>query len=981
VPNRKLRCATCRTIRTEGHSFLDPYRRYTLRFGQVDFAYYGAGHALAGMPDFVRGPMDANGQRAVEKVTYDARGNLRTTVSPLGFLTFVERDALGRDSVVYTPIADDNTARSEALLKQYGAHQTIAYDTLGRVRETVSYGPAIVHQPAQSGFGPGTTGVDSLRVITTYDAEGSPLSVTRIARSNPAGLADQVTTYSYDAAGRRTDEWNGQIHTTTTYDLAGNPVSVLSPRNGNVTSTYDAAGRVTRRAVPMAVYPETNGTCTAVDSIPCSTAKFPFYPNAGTSLRIPEEWTYYRYDTQGNLLYAENADAIVRRSYYPNGQVNTDSTWIRDFTDNGGFTKVYGIQYGYDAGRVTRLVHPTNLSGTTYDRDKFAYDPVTGALSAAEDRSGNAFGFVNDKAGRPRLVQMPGGVVDSLFYDLQGRLTHRVERSPAHTAPLQEETFAYDARDKMLRVTVPPTEQRQANTTFSQWYSGLGNLVMTDWANASDPQWQRERFNPDPLGNTVSRHVYEAAGENPGNDEPDYQYTYDPGHGRVTRVQLVDVMSQNAWDDTRKTYDESGNQESTYQFVTQDGAVQRIEQGRSYYGLDERLRVFQQYVDKPSGPQGVSTGLWEEYRYDPLGRRMGVRTLRPVPLCNQPAECFTTTTYFVWAGDQLLWEIKDAADPAPAQADGIVSYFHAGGIDRPLTIWKAGTTVVTHQSWRGQFARGTYGNGPRAGQLSDCDPQIGYPQQDCVPVQWPGFNTSAWHEGAAKPRTVGDDTYWMRSLAVGMRDATGQMYMRNRYYDPQTGQFTQPDPIGLAGGLNSYGFAAGDPVSYSDPYGLCPPIASCILNGLRNARTVAWLEAGQTRRVMGTDVRAVRRTDFGVGTNQTGHTVLEFRGAFTIDNPELPRVATHLHLEMGAIDLDSGEYDIIGSRGYGVVTAHVQGNFKAGSGSVTYCAVGVLLCGTTEFPAKRAPQRRQSPDSDPPRIMCSKGGQGCSTRG
>lgn len=32
VPNRKLRCATCGTIRTEGHSFLDPYRRHTLRF-------------------------------------------------------------------------------------------------------------------------------------------------------------------------------------------------------------------------------------------------------------------------------------------------------------------------------------------------------------------------------------------------------------------------------------------------------------------------------------------------------------------------------------------------------------------------------------------------------------------------------------------------------------------------------------------------------------------------------------------------------------------------------------------------------------------------------------------------------------------------------------------------------------------------------------------------------------------------------------
>jgi hypothetical protein len=46
------------------------------------------------------------------------------------------------------------------------------------------------------------------------------------------------------------------------------------------------------------------------------------------------------------------------------------------------------------------------------------------------------------------------------------------------------------------------------------------------------------------------------------------------------------------------------------------------------------------------------------------------------------------------------------------------------------------------------------------------------------------------------------------------------MYMRNRYYDPKTGQFTQPDPIGLAGGLNAFGFANGDPVSFSDPYGL-----------------------------------------------------------------------------------------------------------------------------------------------------------------
>jgi len=35
------------------------------------------------------------------------------------------------------------------------------------------------------------------------------------------------------------------------------------------------------------------------------------------------------------------------------------------------------------------------------------------------------------------------------------------------------------------------------------------------------------------------------------------------------------------------------------------------------------------------------------------------------------------------------------------------------------------------------------------------------------------------------------------------------------------GTFTQEDPIGLAGGLNLYGYAGGDPINFSDPFGLC----------------------------------------------------------------------------------------------------------------------------------------------------------------
>jgi RHS repeat-associated protein len=61
---------------------------------------------------------------------------------------------------------------------------------------------------------------------------------------------------------------------------------------------------------------------------------------------------------------------------------------------------------------------------------------------------------------------------------------------------------------------------------------------------------------------------------------------------------------------------------------------------------------------------------------------------------------------------------------------------------------------------------------------------------------------------------------WIGNLLTGKVDPSGLMYMRNRYYDPKTGRFTQEDPIGLAGGMNLYGFAGGDPVNFSDPFGL-----------------------------------------------------------------------------------------------------------------------------------------------------------------
>lgn len=665
---------------------------------------------------------------SLDSYTYDALGNLAQHSRPNGFRKAFVNDAIGR------VIADTSFRESpKAPIK----HQ-VTYDITGRDSTELTFAEA-----------------DSLRVTTLYDAEDHALSVEQRAMPARAPTTHGTTigtvtrSYTYDAAGRQLTESSSDQSITRSFDLAGNVVRDTRLYGGDSVA-YDALNRVIARVGSL-------------DS------------------------ARYAYDASG-MRSANNPFAKISRSYYPNGAMKGDTSWIAN-SPMSAFDGPYGTLATYDrAGRRTQLQWPSVFGGSV----QYTYDRRTGQLATVTDKNGIQFRHHYDARGRlDSLIRRDGlsdKIAESRTYDVESNIGHRV------VSGYVDNTYGYDALGRVV----------QAGGD-SAYYDGLGH------ATRSKRNIVTESVDYDAFGNRLSMFSQSRL----GTQNITYQYS-------DASTQLVkELKEQNASDfvdTTFKNYDGLGNlmtSESHHWFAfgavgltgnTDSGYVRdlRANEGNTRLMSSGRTRDTVWLVTS-SSPSAPAYQTLETYRYDALGRRIWRRMVYGAT-CGQvelSSGCMSTITTTVWDGSQMLVENRVAADTGyNPTARGLVGYVHGLGTDRPIEVLKSGAhDLIPITSWADDIVDG-------ACPSSRCNSSDVF------------FPMSVNGMYGARYDAVQTANYY-GSLVEG-QDGSGYVYQRNRYLDPSTGTFTQPDPIGLAGGLNVYGFAQGDPINYSDPLGQWP---------------------------------------------------------------------------------------------------------------------------------------------------------------
>jgi len=573
------------------------------------------------------------------------------------------------------------------------------------------------------------------------------------------------------------------------YDLNDNPTFLTNPNNYSHTEAYDSLDRLVKSTDPL------NGI------------------------------TQFEYDAQDNLTRIIDPRSVTTRYQYD----GLGNLTVIDSPDSGAST------FKYDA--AGNLTQQTDARGaiTVFNYD--AHNRLTARLSPAHPELDTRFHYDstaegNKGIGRLTAVENFNGVLN-YNYDEQGNITTQLHTPRTKKATqLEKLNYGYDGANQLNRIDYPANfhveylrnsagqidrvqlrrgAENPINFVSEVAYLPFGPLKSLKWHNGVTLQRTYDldyQLTTQTIADWSKIYTYDAIGnitKIKSDSVGDLSYTYD-ALNRLTE-------ERSAAEQQIFTYDAVANRTSKTISTLADGDVQGDALTTYLYGdINNRLiQIDGVQVGNDESGNLINDNAKRQFSYDGQNRLkmvkvdgkiqaqfiynvLGQRTQKTTPqglttfLYGLSGELLGETLfdsqglklssqYYIWLEGMPLGGVSVTFDTAGAPANSTLFYLHSDHLNTP----RIATNTAQDLVW--EWKSDAFGVGRTSGPLA-------------LNLRFPGQYYDA---------------------------ETGLHYNYFRNYDPVIGRYLESDPIGLNGGLNTYGYVEGNPISYIDPYGLAKP--------------------------------------------------------------------------------------------------------------------------------------------------------------
>jgi RHS repeat-associated protein len=682
----------------------------------------------------------------------------------------------------------------------------------------------------------------------TYNSVGRISSVVRAV-----GTTEEITeTFSYEPnfsnLAAYTDPLNHQ--TQLDYDGAGNLVSITDPQSHVSTVEYDAHGQ-------------------------------------------PIKWT----NPVGKVTQVDYEGGDVSAVTDPLGRVSSS------VTDSAGRVIVVTDPFGnrtraeYDA--MDRVVRSTDARGGV---TAMTYDAHGNPLTIRDARDVASHVYTYDVRDRVKTYTDPLGKTETYNYDGMSNLTSKVNRKNQTT------TYTYDALNRLKMITYA-----DSSTVTVTWDAGNRPRQFADSTNGTITH---EYDNLDRLTREVSPqgqvdYEYDAAGRRA-------QFTVS-GKAPVTYVyDAADRLTQIAQGMTAVgfTYDDAGRRNT---ITLPNGVV-----GTYAFNDADQLRSIA-YAKNGTAVGDVS------YTYDLAGRRIGFggSLAKQVVSATVPSATYDAANRLTnWGGAVLGYDDQgnltsfgsrtfawNARDELVSSSSGSSTFAYDVMGRRTSRVASGTTTSYLHDGLNPAVVNNDfmleglgldeiYARVDVSGTTTFVPDALGSTRL-LTDASGSATASYAYAPYGEVSKTGSDDTAFRFTGREHDGDANLD-YFRARYYSPELGRFISEDPIGLAAGMNLYGYVEGDPVSLTDPTGECPWCVAAGIGALTDLavqlyfngfdlKCVDWKEVAISGAAAGLGVGIAQKlgkisTVFG-GNNRPTYRFFQIKGRVRVESHPISRRA------------------------------------------------------------------------------------------